>query len=265
MRASDVLEHFRSVGEWVDWEDTCDRFLHGDPDAEVRGIATVWIATRAAVERAAARGADLVITHEPLRLPGYHETASGQNLIRQKERLLDSLGITVLRCHDTWDRMPQVGIPDAWARWLGFEAEPRPTESFYRVCLLGDMALEDAARRVLERVRDLGQDTVLTLGDRRRRVRRMAVGTGAITWLPDMAALDVDLVLATDDGMNWWTGGPWAVEMEMPLLIVNHCTAEKPGMMAMAEYLREQFPDVPAEYVDVEFPYGHVCEGEPTQ
>ncbi len=259
MRAKDIREHFQSVGQWVDWTHTCDQFLHGDPEMEVEGMATAWIATESAVRTAAAKGLNLFITHEQFDLQRYREDPLGREVVEAKHDLLDELGITVLRCHDTWDRMPEVGIPDAWAAHLGFDTEPRPVESFYRLCLLGQCTVEDAARKVLERVRELGQDTVLMFGEPEREVSRMAVGTGAITHLPSMQRLDADLLLATDDGINTEAALLWALERDVPVLIVNHATAEKPGMKAMAGYLREQFPELPAEFIDnPEYPWKSV-------
>lgn len=260
MKAREVLEHFRGVGTWVDWIGTCDQFLHGDPEAQVTGIAVAWIPTNEAIRRAAQMGCSLFITHEPAFYPGYEHTATGERLIQAKKDLLDESGITLMRCHDTWDRLPDVGIPDAWAAFLGFETEARPVECYYRTCLVGDLTVEDLARRILRKVRGLGQDTVLIFGDRARKVKRMAVGTGAITYLPHMHELNPDAILATDDGINSYTGGLWAADLDIPLLVVNHATAEKPGMQAMAKYLMQAFPGVSAEYVDVEFPYTSVCE-----
>ncbi len=162
--------------------------------------------------------------------------------------------MVLLRCHDTWDRMPDVGIPDAWAEWLGFPTEPRPVHSFYRVCLAGGLTVRMLAERIRARVEPLGETCVRVLGDPDQRVHRFTVGTGAITHLPSMYELDADAILATDDGMDMWNGGLWALDLGAPILIVNHATAEKPGMMAMASYLRGVFPDVPVEYVDVAFP-----------
>jgi hypothetical protein len=141
--------------------------------------------------------------------------------------------------------------------------EDRPVESFYKICLLNNITVEETARLILDKVRNLGQDTVLIFGDRTRKVQRMAVGTGAITYLPRMYELNPDVLLATDDGMNFWTGGLWAADLDIPLLIVNHATAEKPGMQALARYLRKIFPDVPAEYVDVKYPYTSVVSVDP--
>lgn len=255
MKANDIREHFREVGHWVDWDNTCDQFLHGDPNIEVKGIATAWIPTNKCLKKASDKGLNLFITHEPAFYHGYRGTATGKQLVQKKKNLLDELGITLLRCHDTWDRMPEVGIPDAWATLLGFETEERPVESYYKICLLGNMSLEEAAFRVLEKVHSLGQYAVHMFGDEQKEVHRMAIGTGAITNLPEMYELNADVILATDDGMNFWDGGLWAKDLDLPLLIVNHCTAEKPGMQAMAKYLGGKFPDVPIEYLDVEFPY----------
>lgn len=258
MKANEIREHFREVGHWVDWDNTCDQFLYGNPNVEVEGIATAWIATNKCIKKASVRGLNLFITHEPIFYHGYRGTHVREQLVQKKKDLLDELGITVLRCHDTWDRMPEVGIPDAWGTFLGFETEERPVNSYYKICLLGNITVEEAANRILEKVRSLGQDTVLIFGDRQKKVSRMAIGTGAITNLPQMYELNADLILATDDGMNSWDGGLWAKDLELPILIVNHSTAEKPGMQAMAGYLKEKFPKIPVEYLDVEFPYSSI-------
>ena len=80
MKAREVMEHFREVGKWVNWKKTCDQFLHGDPDMEVKGIATAWISTNAALREAAACGLNLFITHEPAFCGGYEGTVSGDKV-----------------------------------------------------------------------------------------------------------------------------------------------------------------------------------------
>jgi hypothetical protein len=82
----------------------------------------------------------------------------------------------------------------------------------------------------------------------------MVVGTGAITHLPTMLELGADLLLATDDGLNSWTGGLWAIDLQVPLLVVSHATSELPGMQAMAGHLQQAFPGLPVKYFPVDFP-----------
>lgn len=82
----------------------------------------------------------------------------------------------------------------------------------------------------------------------------MAIGTGAITRLPQMLELGADLLLVTDDGISTTGAGLWSLDLDIPMLMVNHATAELPGMMAMAEYIKDHFPGVPVKYLPGEFP-----------
>lgn len=254
MRAGDFLEHCRQVAHWVNWDKTVDAFMAGNPEARVHGIATTWLATNARLCDAAQKGLNFVIAHEGAFYPTYAASELGRRHHAEKRALIEGLGLTLMRCHDTWDRMPGVGIPDAWAAWLGFPSEPRPAESFYKVCLVEGRTLDQLACEVLAKVRPLGQERIEVMGDPERPVRRMAVGTGAITRLDKMAALGADVILATDDGIHTTDSGLWSWDLGIPVLVVGHATAELPGMQAMVGYLREQFPGVPVEYLPGEFP-----------
>jgi putative NIF3 family GTP cyclohydrolase 1 type 2 len=261
VKAIEFRQHCERLAHWVDWSKTVDQFMHGDPEAEVRGIATTWLATDAVLREAARRGLNFVIAHEGAFYPVYQGTESGDRQQAQKRRLIDELGLTLMRCHDTWDRMPEVGIPDAWTTFLGFPAEPRPVESFHRICLVEGRTVNEVARAVLERVRTIGQETVGIVGDGEARVERLAVGTGAITRLPAMHELGADIVLATDDGISNTSGGLWSLDLGIPMLVVNHATAEVPGMQAMVGYIERHFPGVPVAYLDCGFPYPVAKEG----
>ncbi len=176
-------------------------------------------------------------------------------LVEDKKRILDENGMVLYRCHDAWDRMPVHGILDSWASFLEFDGEPRRIESFYKVCLVGGVSIGRLARMIKRKVARLGQDRVLVLGDMGGKVERLVVGTGAITNLPEMSALGADAILATDDGMNFWDGGLWSLDIGTPVIIVNHCTAEKPGMFSMAKYISGELPSLSVGYFDVDLPY----------
>src|SRR5216683_2977586 len=63
--ARQVIERIQKhVG--VPWtQPTVDTFKAGDPDTQVKGIAVTMMATLDVLERAAAAGQNLIITHEP--------------------------------------------------------------------------------------------------------------------------------------------------------------------------------------------------------
>ena len=88
------------------------------------------------------------------------------------------------------------------------------------------------------------------------RVARVAVGTGAITALNDMLeAVKADCYVVTNDGTNAWTAELHSADCRIPLIRVDHATAEMPGIMALADYLAKQFPSVPVQYIPYPRPY----------
>lgn len=262
MRVSDLMDHFTQIGEWVDWNDTNDRVLHGSAETEIDGIAVGWIASERAVRESAARGANVFVSHEGLYLDHPNLPGPVADVLEARCALYDELGLTVVRCHDTWDRMPGVGIPSAWATWLGFETEAHDAtqtdlgarRAFYEVCLTGGMALESLALLVAERCRELGQSAVFVSGEGMRFVERLAVGTGAITPLHEMMQLEPDAIVVTDDGNTWTRDVLYAQGVDVPLIWVTHPISELPGMMRLADYLTEQFPEVPVRYQPIEYP-----------
>ncbi|NOZ22559.1 MAG: hypothetical protein GXP25_15865 [Planctomycetes bacterium] len=260
MKANDFREHCKEAAPWVNWGKTVDQFMYGNPEIEVTGIATTWLATNNHLRKAAELGLNFVIAHEGAFYPQYQGTPSGDRSHEEKRRLIDELGITLMRCHDTWDRMPEYGIPDAWATFLGFPTEPRAVGCFYKICLVEGRTAEQVAHAVLAKTTSLGQRTCGIIGDPKKPVTRMAVGTGAITRLPEMYELGADILLATDDGIPTTGAGLWSLDLGIPVLVVNHATAELPGMMAMVDYIAKHFPGVRAEYLGNEFPYPIVVQ-----
>ena len=109
MKAKELRERCVSVATWVDWENTMDLFMHGDPEVEVAAVAVTWLATNRVLKQAAELGCNFVISHEGAFYPQWVGTPSEDRHHSEKHALLDELGITLMRCHDTWDRMPEMG------------------------------------------------------------------------------------------------------------------------------------------------------------
>lgn len=250
MKAIEIKEHMQAVGTWVDWDHTCDRFIVGDPDIEVEAIAVAWQARLPALKEAVRLGCNLFITHEPVfyRHMDDDESVFSAPHAREKRRFIEENGITIFRCHDVWDRMPEVGIVDSWADQLGLSGKLN-SDAFHSVYPSPAPTLRDLAKHVVARTRDIGQDSVEMLGDPSASVTKVAIGCGAITNYETMVSLGADAIIGTDDGMSYWGGGEWAVDAGLPLVIVNHCTAEEPGMRNLASYIREHFPRVRTESI----------------
>jgi putative NIF3 family GTP cyclohydrolase 1 type 2 len=127
-------------------------------------------------------------------------------------------------------------------------------EGYYRVYDVSGRTAGDVARQVAARTKPYGQESVQLIGDPEAPVHRVAIGTGAITplfgYINDFGeAYGMDLAICTDDGFTYWREGAYALDARLPVIIVNHATAEEPGMMRLAEHLQAQFPDVPVHFL----------------
>jgi len=251
MKAKELNIHMRKVGKWVNWEKTCDRFLAGNSEDEVKGIAVSWMATLKNLEKAWDMNCNLFVTHEPMHAceADASKLISPEDAWVKKKRWLDETGMIVYRCHDFWDDYPEVGIHGAWAKWLGFNKKPLTQKRFYEVHEVENMSLKELAEKILEKVRPLGQEVVMIVGDPDKKVSKLALGTGAITRYRQMYDMKPDVLLVTDDGMNSPEVGQWALDMNVPLIIVNHPTSEEPGMITLARYIQDVFPDVPVKHI----------------
>ena len=249
--ARDVHEHLRSLGPWVAWDrGTCDGFKHGDPETAVTGIAVTWQSLQNTLEEAHARGHNLVITHEPTFYSHMDDDAAMRATPpgRRKAEFLDRTGMVVYRCHDLWDIYPEKGIVDAWSAFLDLGA-PIARERYYNLHAVPETAAWELVGRIARQVAPLGQQAVQFVGTPWQMVHRLAVGTGAITNVRRMVELGADVVLATDDGATLWRDGAWMADLGVPMMVVNHTTAEIPGMRNLAAHLAERFPAVPVEFL----------------
>jgi putative NIF3 family GTP cyclohydrolase 1 type 2 len=260
LKAKELNMHMQKVGEWVDWKITCDRFLAGDPEADVKGIAVSWMPTFQNLAKALSTNCNLFVTHEPL----YACEADKNKLIGpedawvRKKKWLEKTMMIVYRCHDFWDAYPEIGIHGAWAKWLGFDNKPliqgldsRTGLLYYEVHNVENLSLKELADRILDRVKPLGQEVVHIVGDPTKNVRKIALGTGAGTDYRQMYNLNADVLLLTDDGTHLWESGQWALDMDIPLIIVNHSTSEEPGMITLSNYIHEAFPNIPVRHIPV--------------
>jgi len=271
MKAKDLREHMQKVGTWVKWERTWDRFLEGDPESEVTGIAVSWMATFSTLEKALEARCNLFVTHEPLStavldkdgklvggtcLPSFQRMGTLIYLDKndawvRKKKWLDETEMVVYQCHDFWDDFPEIGIHGAWADWLGFTGKPVAAKRFYEVHEVGNIAFGELAEKILWRVKSLGQDVIHVVGDLNKKVSRIAIGTGAITNYREMYSMGADVLLLTDDGTGLANSGQWSLDSDIPLIIVNHAASEEPGMRTLARYIQEKFPEVPVIEVPV--------------
>ena len=99
------------------------------------------------------------------------------------------------------------------------------------------------------------------IGDPDSEVTRTAVGTGAITNFRSMFSLGADVMILTDDGTRLWESAVWSVDTGVSLILVNHATAEEPGIKNLAKYVEETF-DLPVHFIKQGCLYKSMAQSE---
>ena len=260
MKACEIRDHFLSVGDWVDAETTVDRIIVGDPQTDVSRLLVTWISSFSAVREAVRRGCQMLITHEPTfwvhanevqTIEGWDPASLRGELAVRKRRFIEENDLVILRVHDAWDRMPEIGIPWAWARHLGLgEAPTAISECRYQHRYdIAPVRLDDFARRVAARTADLGEPAVQVTGAPDRRVSRVGIGTGCACDIETFQQMGCDVSIVCDDGTRYWGEIQLAADGEHPVIRVNHGTSEEPGMATLTAYVNEKLPGVSAEHL----------------
>ena len=259
MTAREVIELIRkNVG--VPWNENSyrDTFHVGNPDVEVKGIATTCMSTLDLIQRAHDADTNLVISHEPTFWSDSDSTRdiTEDPVYKFKSDYCLKNDIVVWRFHDHWHaRKPDMEY-FATARKLGF-ADPDATKSnnqtIYTVPPIKLSALVEDVKRCM------GSHALRVVGDPNAMVSRVIVGEGSI--MPRLSP-DVDVVIG---GEGVESDGPFdntayardAVSLGIAkgLIIMGHVISEEPGMEDAAKWLSTFIQSVPIRFIPAGEPF----------
>jgi putative NIF3 family GTP cyclohydrolase 1 type 2 len=261
LTARDVIARIQThVG--VPWQqETVDTFKAGNPDAEVKGIAVTMMATLDVLERAAAAGQNLIITHEPtfynhLDRPDDLEQKENDPVLAAKRAFIQEHGLVIWRFHDHWHRRKPDGIEAGMAQALGWENFQDSGNQY--LFAIPETDLEHLASDLKSRLKIR---VMRVVGDPKLKVRKVALVPGASGFGKETRALEISdvQVLVTGEPREWETveyvadavteGKPKA------LIILGHIPSEQAGMEECARWLKTFVSEVPVEFVAAREPF----------
>jgi putative NIF3 family GTP cyclohydrolase 1 type 2 len=243
----------------IPWQqETVDTFKAGNPDAEVHGIAVTMMATLDVLQRAAAAGQNLIITHEPtfynhLDKPGELEQKENDPVLAAKRAFIQEHNLVIWRFHDHWHRMKRDGIEAGMAHALGWEKfQDAGNQCLFAVpeTDLEHLAADLKNRLKIHVMRVVGNPTL-----------KVALVPGASGFAKETRALEMSdvQVLVTGEPREWETveyvadavteGKPKA------LIILGHIPSEQAGMEECARWLKAFVSEVPVEFVPAREPF----------
>lgn len=260
LTARQVVERIqKNVG--VPWATpTVDTFKAGDPDTPVTGIAVTMMATLDVLQRAAAAGKNLVISHEPTFYSHQDQTADleRQNdpVLAAKQAFIREHKMVVWRLHDHWHKRQPDGIQEGMMRALGWQKLQRADDP-----LLFTLP-ETSVRRLAATVKQkLGIVALRVVGDPEMKLTRVALLPGAAGGRKQMALLARDDVeaLLIGEVAEWETvayvADALSARKRKALLLLTHIPSEQAGMDDFARWLRPLVPEVPVTFVAAQQPF----------
>lgn len=234
---------------------TVDTLKCGNPDAEVSHVVTTFLATCEVLERAAALGAQMVVTHEPT-FYNHLDSLSWAGLDHDpvasaKRALIERLGLAVFRFHDAPHRLLPDGILAGVLEALGWShaVDPKCGD----VVTLPPTPVRDVVAHCVARLAPARPP--LTVGNLDRLCRRVGVLVGAsggqrhIRLLREQAP---DLLLCGE--VAEWETSEYvrdAVQLGLPmaLAVLGHAPSEEAGMRWLADWMRPLLPGVQVTHI----------------
>lgn len=245
----------------IPWmEKTVDMFKAGNPDTPVTGIATTMMATLDVLQRAAANGQNLIITHEPTFYQHTDDRPEGMDendpVWADKRAFIDKNHLVIWRFHDHWHRMKPDGILAGMVHELGWEKFQNADSP--NLLAMPETTVEKLAVDVAKR---LDTPVMRVVGNRDMKVTKVALSPGfggfvRETHFLEMESVEVLLVGETRE----WETVEYAADAvtegkRKALIVIGHVPSEQAGMDECARWLKTFIKDVPIVFVPTKQPF----------
>jgi putative NIF3 family GTP cyclohydrolase 1 type 2 len=245
----------------VPWKtQTVDTFKAGNPDTPVTGIAVTMMATLDVLQRAAAKGRNLIITHEPTFFNHYDDKPEGMDendaVWKEKRAFIEKHGLVIWRLHDHWHMRKPDGIQLGMVHALGWEQFQNPQNE--NLFTLPETTLEKLASDVANR---LDTPVMRVVGNPEMKVTKIALNPGYTGFVRETHALEMDSVevLLVGETREWETVEYAADAVtegkRKALIVIGHVPSEQAGMEECARWLKTFVKDVPVEFVPTKQPF----------
>jgi putative NIF3 family GTP cyclohydrolase 1 type 2 len=256
LTAGEVVTRIKAkmAAEGVQWRDTStrDRFKFGGPDTVVTGIATTFMGTWEAIDKASKLGLNMLISHEDTYWNDADNTSivEADRLYKAKVEFMQKNNIVIFRIHDHMHSQRPDFTFTGTAREVGLDPKTETAPNSHRF-VIPETTLGELAARV-KKIR--GDDAIRVVGDPKARVSRIATGAGMAT--PPVNPPDVDVVIGgeqneTDQALDSAEYTMDAATLGIPKgwILLGHNMSEESGMQEMADWLRPIVREVEVQHV----------------
>lgn len=254
-----IIERIKAnVG--IPWRaQTVDNIIAGTAETPVKGIATTMMATLDVVQRAAAAGKNMVITHESTFFSHQDRVDQFQQDATYKYKLdfLNKNNMVVFHFHDHLHGLkPMDGVAKGMLHELGWEKYNDPQN--FRQFAFPNVSLAKLAKELQTKLKIR---TMRVIGDPNLIVKRAMASWGNCSLMPGVPFIsqpDVDVLIIGET--HEWELVEYVQDMissgqKKALIILGHVVSEQSGMKFCAEWLKGFVKEVPIEFIAAPEPY----------
>jgi putative NIF3 family GTP cyclohydrolase 1 type 2 len=228
---------------------------------QVTGIATTMMTTLDVLQRAAAKGDNLIITHEPTfydHMDTSKELPMGESdpVLAEKRKFIEDHHLIIWRFHDHWHRNTRDGILAGQVHALGWEKYQDAANPY--LFTIPETTVGKLSDDIQKK---LGIYVMRVVGDRDMKVKRVAYSPGASGFRREAGALempDIELLM-TGESREWETveyvADAIAEGRNKALIMLSHVPSEQFGMDECAKWLKTFISEVPIEFVPTKDPF----------
>ena len=232
---------------------TVDKYLVGDMDAEVKKVGVTMFASIEVIKKAIEEGINLLIVHEPT-FYSNEETVDLNNPVhRAKKELLESAGITVFRYHDHPHCMKEDLIDISTIKYSGLKGEITGKPYWAVTEFVLDEALTGAELRDALK-NNLNAQWSRIAGEMNKKGKVVAFACGTPGHIMELLLDDRTDFIVTGEVCEWIYGefvrDLAAIGKNKALIIMGHCRSEYAGMIEVSRLLQEKFPQLPILHIE---------------
>ena len=229
---------------------TCDTLKSGQGEMEIQGVAVSMFATPEVIRAAGEIGANFLIVHEPVYY-NHFDSEIPNSIGREKQALIDRLGLTIYRFHDHPHYAKQDTICEGMMEAIhlpGVLEEREPLKN-NRYLLDTPMTAKELAVH-LEKQLHIKHIKIAGCTDQKGKALSLAFGAASDV-AEELGAVDFVLTGETSEWSIAEIARDYAqMGYNKAILVMGHIGSERNGMMLVARRLQQAHPDIPVHYLE---------------
>jgi putative NIF3 family GTP cyclohydrolase 1 type 2 len=245
------------------WPETGnDGLKDGDPSTLVTSVAVTMMATMEVLQRAAAIGANFVVTHEPTFYSGNDSLTKLEKendaVTATKRAFIREHHLVVFRVHDHWHAPLRIPDPVITGVFRALDWTQHQPNRSLPIVVLPASTVETLATDIARR---LGIRALRVIGDPTLRVTKIGFLPGCPAWDVQRNFLQREDVeaLVIGEAREWETieyaADAVAQGRHKALIVLGHVPSEQAGSTELVRWLQPLVPEIAVKQIDTAEPF----------